>query len=89
VNKFKHVRSRVLAPTDLNQLCHLAVAMLQSRSVASACPEHPCRRRALESAVAVLDTQLRFPVYALAVSADQRFPRLDSPYPAKTHQRYS
>jgi hypothetical protein len=87
VHQLEHIRLRVLAPANLDLVGDLAEALLEARRVAGVRPQHPRIWRLLSGAVAVLDGELRLSALALAVSADRRFPRLDSPYSAEAHQR--
>ena len=72
MNQLKHIRLCVLPAANLDLLCYLPVALLESSCVAGVRPEHPRLARLFSGAIAVLDGRLRLPVFVSGTSTDLR-----------------
>src|SRR5689334_21557804 len=72
MNQLKYIRLCVLPTANVDLLCKLPVALLESSCVAGVHPEHPRLSRLLSGAITVLDRQLRLPVFASGVRTDSK-----------------
>lgn len=79
MEKFENICLRVMPGRDLDSVCNIATALLETGRVTCVDPEYPCLGRPISYAVCVFDGNLRFSSMLLA--ADSLPTVLNLPYP--------
>jgi len=61
IHELKDIGLGILPTRDLDLVCNLPIALLETDCVARVDPENPCLRRSVSDSVRVFDGKLRLP----------------------------